>query len=66
MTKKLRNMVIEGSGLMAIGLMLAFTIPTLISTRDSVVAVVGGLMAIGYIYWVVAFFYRLRRMTDGK
>ena len=61
-TKKERAAVYEAIALGFAALFGAFVIPALISVRDSVVTVAGGMLFIGWLIWLAYFVYRMRRI----
>lgn len=62
MTQKQRRLVYEAIAIGAAGLLMAFVVPTLVSERNSIAAVCGGLLVILLVGWVAWFFYRARNL----
>ena len=62
MTQKQRRMVYEAIAIGAAGLLLAFVVPTLVSERNSIAAISGGLLALILVGWASWFFYRASRL----
>jgi uncharacterized membrane protein len=61
-TRKERTAVYEGGAIAFVAVFGAFVIPALVSVRDSVVAVAGGMLFIGWLIWLAYFVYRMRRI----
>lgn len=59
MKQKERHFVYEGMAMLVAGMFGAFAVPTLLSTRDSVVAVCGGILFIGWLCWFAFWLYRI-------
>lgn len=61
MTKKQRHLIYELVAIGFAGIFGVFTIPALLSARDSIAVVCAGLLLIGWAIWLGYFIYRANR-----
>lgn len=58
MTKKERHLVYEVIAIGVAGLLGAFAVPAMLSERNSITVVCGGLLLLGWLGWLAYFAYR--------
>lgn len=66
MSRRERAIVHEGLALAFVSLFAAFAVPTLISARDSVVAVAGVMLLMVWLGWGGWYFFRLMELGGSK